>query len=327
MQYSLGVAIYPEDADNRTDLIKYADDAMYYIKEHGKNGYYFHNKSLKAKIENDMKMQQDLKKAFENNEFGFSMQPRINVYDINNICLETLLYWNHPVLGKLNSEYFIKQADEMALTIKLDEYILQKVCEKLNELKSKGFKNIKMAVNISNRHAVKKEFVDRLCAILNENNIEQGQIQLELTDTLDSKNIENYKVMFERLKNCGAEIVINNFEIKYDVMSVFKELQIDEVKLSSYYLAENSRLNSDILTTIVKLCKDLNYRVTITKIDEESELYNSIRTGVDNIQGNLIFKPMEGELIDTFLNEYVNYKARIDNIIITAKSTKRDLKK
>ena len=63
LEYSLGVSIFPEDATDRQTLIMYADDAMYYIKEHGKNNYYFHNKALKAKLENKNKMQKDLKTA------------------------------------------------------------------------------------------------------------------------------------------------------------------------------------------------------------------------------------------------------------------------
>ncbi len=323
LQYSLGVAIYPEDADNRQDLLTYADDAMYYIKEHGKNGYYFHNKSLKAKLENDTKMQADLKKAFENNEFNFSMQPRIDTKDINKICFEALLYWSHPVLGKLTSEYFIKQADEIALTIKLDQYILDKVCTKLEDLKQKGFKNIQMAVNISNRHMVKKEFIDKLCDILNKHNIEKGEIVIELTDTIEVSKIENYKVMFERLKTSGVEIVVNNLEVKYESLALFQDLQIDAIKLSSIYVAENSKFSVDILENIVKVCKNLNYNVIIGRIDEECELENSIRSGADSIQGNLIFKSMDEELVETFLNEYGNYKNRIENIIINAKNTKK----
>lgn len=323
LQYSLGVAIYPEDADNRQDLLTYADDAMYYIKEHGKNGYYFHNKSLKAKLENDTKMQNDLKKAFENNEFNFSMQPRINIKNIDKLCFEALLYWTHPVLGKLTSDYFIKQADEIALTIKLDQYVLDKVCEKLDELKQKGFKNIQMAVNISNRHVVKKEFVDKLCDILNRHNIEKGEIIIELTDAVEVSKVESYKVMFERLKNCGAEVVINNLEIKHNSLKLFQDLQIDAIKLSSIYVAENSKFSTDVLKNIVKLCKNLNYKVIIGQIDEECELENSIRSGADFIQGNLIFKSMNEDLVEAFLNEYANYKNRIENIIINNKNTKK----
>lgn len=79
LQYSLGISVFPEDAKTKTELIMYADDAMYYIKENGKNGYYFHNKSLKAKLDNKNKMEKDLKEAYDKNEFSISLQPRINL--------------------------------------------------------------------------------------------------------------------------------------------------------------------------------------------------------------------------------------------------------
>ncbi len=319
LEYSLGVAVYPEDADNRQDLVMYADDAMYYIKEHGKNGYYFHNKALKAKLENDTKMRTSLKEAFEKEQFDFSMQPRINVKDTNKICFESLLFWNHPVLGKINSEYFIKQADEMALSIKLDQYILKQVCIKINELKEKGINNIQMSVNISPKHAVKKDFIDKLCEILNEYNIEKGDIQFELTGTVDLKNIENYKTMFERLKSCGAEIVVNNFEIKHEYLTLFKDLKIDEIKLSSMYVEEDTNLPINTLADVIKLSNDLGYSTIVGHIENENELIQAINSGADKIQGNFIFKAMERDFVNTFISEYGNYKNRIENIIINAK--------
>ena len=174
LQYSLGISVFPEDADNKNDLIMYADDAMYYIKENGKNGYYFHNKTLKAKLDNKNKMEKDLKEAYDKKEFSISLQPRINLNDLDNICFEALLYWNHPVLGKLDSDYFIKQADEMGIIVKLDRYVLDAMCKKLNFLKKQGYKHIQMAVNISNRHFMKEDFVNELCKILSENNVKKN---------------------------------------------------------------------------------------------------------------------------------------------------------
>ena len=236
LEYSLGIAMYPEDAVNRKDLVMYADDAMYYIKSHGKNDYYFHNKALRAKLENDNRMQKDLKEAYEKGQFGIDLQPRININNTKQICFEALLYWNHPVLGKLPSSYFIKQADEMALTIKLDEYFLDLVCRELNYYKELGYNDIQMAMNISNRHASNKDFVDKLCKILNENMIEPGNIKIELTDNLEIEKIEDYKLLFEKLKECGADIIINNFELKYESLQLFNDLPIDEIKISSLFI-------------------------------------------------------------------------------------------
>lgn len=322
LEYSLGIAIYPEDAANRKDLIMYADDAMYYIKEHGKNDYYFHNKALRAKIENDNKMREDLKKAYENNEFGIDLQPRINVNNTKKICFEALLYWNHPVLGKLPSSYFIKQADEMALTIKLDEFFLDLVCKELNKYKELGFDNIQMAMNISNRHSSKKDFIDKLCEILNENMIEPGNIKIEITDNIDIDEIENYKVMFEKLKECGAEIIINNLELKYSCLKLYSDLPINEIKMSSAFLSKDSTFNFDLLKNIIQIGKDLNYKVNINCIEDEKELNYAIRYGADSIQGDFLFKKMDTSLAEEFVKEYDTYVNKLDGIIIKANSFK-----
>ena len=189
LQYSLGISVFPEDAKTKTELIMYADDAMYYIKENGKNGYYFHNKSLKAKLDNKNKMEKDLKEAYDKNEFSISLQPRINLNDMDNICFEALLYWNHPVLGKLDSDYFIKQADEMGIIVKLDRFVLENMCKKLTELKNNGYTNIQMAVNISTRHFMKDDFTNELCKILEKYNVSKGEVILELTNNIDLKKI------------------------------------------------------------------------------------------------------------------------------------------
>lgn len=322
LEYSLGVAMYPEDAANRKDLIMYADDAMYYIKEHGKNDYYFHNKVLRAKLENSNKMQTDLKLAYEKGEFGIDLQPRINLNNTKQICFEALLYWNHPVLGKLPSSYFIKQADEMALTIKLDEYFLDLVCKELNKYKELGFDDVKIAMNISNRHAGKKDFVNKLCEILNENMIEPGSIKIELTDNLDIEKIEDYKMMFEKLKECGSDIIINNLEIKYETLELYKDLPIDEIKINSYYVSKDSIFESSILENIISVGKKLDYKVIVNCIEEEKELNYAIINGADSIQGDFLFKKMDTELANKFVKEYETYVNKIDRIISKANKSK-----
>lgn len=322
LEYSLGIALYPEDAVNRKDLIMYADDAMYYIKEHGKNDYYFYNKALRAKVENDNKMQNDLKIAYEQGQFGIDLQPRINIDNTNEICFEALLYWNHPVLGKLPSSYFIKQADEIALTIKLDQYFLDLVCKELNKYKELGLDNIKMAMNISNRHASKRDFIDKLCEILNENMIEQGSIKIELTDTLETEKIEDYKLMFEKLKECGADIIINNIELKYEKLVLYKDLPIDEIKVGSHYISKNSTFNSEILKDIISLGKDLEYKVVVNCIEDEKSLIYAIRNGANSIQGDFLFKKMDTKLAIDFVKEYDSYVNKIDGIIVKANGLK-----
>jgi len=319
LQYSLGISVFPEDAKTKTELIMYADDAMYYIKENGKNGYYFHNKSLKAKLDNKNKMEKDLKEAYDKNEFSISLQPRINLNDMDNICFEALLYWNHPVLGKLDSDYFIKQADEMGIIVKLDRFVLENMCKKLTELKNNGYTNIQMAVNISTRHFMKDDFTNELCKILEKYNVSKGEVILELTNNIDLKKINMYSSMFEKLKKSGAKISINNFNIKYEDMILYNNLNIDEIKLYAKYMSKESDLNDNCLENVIKLSKDLEAEITICCIETKKQLEKAIKCGADKVQGFFLFNKMYDEYISDVIKKYDNLKEKVYKVISDVK--------
>lgn len=318
IEYSLGVVVSIEEKYSRKDLINYADNAMYYIKEHGGNDYYFHNESLKAKFENNTKMEKDLKQAYENNEFGIDLQPRINVNDTSKIGFEALLTWNHSVLGNLDAAYFISQAEIMGLTIKLDEYVLKTVCEKLIDFKDKGYNNVQIAVNISNKNAFKKEFIDTICNIISSYDLPENSLQIEMTGNLETSKLETYKVMFERLKEVGVDIIINNFEIRQESLELFAQLPIDEVKISSNVLSSDN-IDEKVFVDLINLSKDLGYKVIVGKINDDRKLVKAITSDADKLQGNFLFKKMDESLAEEVLANYGAYRLRIDEIIVNAK--------
>jgi|GEM_PF-2097323 len=315
LEYSLGVSIYPTDGITRDELMIYADDAMYHIKANGKNSYYFHNEALKAQLNNKKKMEIDLKAALKNGEFDIEFQPRINLNNLEDICLETMIFWNHPVLGKLNSEYFIKQAEEMSIVIALDEYVLRKACEKLDNLNLNGYKNVKMSINLSNTHAKRHEFGDRLYDILNEYKLNRGDIQIEFTNKINVKFLENYKYLIDKLKDAGALICISNLELKYESLKLFRELKIDEIKLNRGYISNNSSFNKNILNDIINVCKDLDYMTTVICIENEEELKYALNGTADKIQGNYLFKKIDNGSLEDFLINYPELQIGIENMI------------
>ena len=255
--------------------------------------------------------------AYENNEFGISLQPRINVGDTSKIGFEALLNWNHPVLGSLEAAYFINQAEIMGLTIKLDEYVLKTVCDKLVYFKEKGYENVQIAVNISNKNAF-KEFIDTICNIISSYDLPEGSLQIEITGNIETNKLETYKVMLERLKEIGVDIIISNFEIKQESMEIFKELPIDEVKISSSIISCDN-INERVFSDLIRLCKDLGYKVIVGRINDDKKLVSSISNGADKLQGNFLFKRMNEKLAEEVLANYGTYRLRIDEIIVNAK--------
>lgn len=304
LEYSLGISIFPDDTKDWVELMNFADAAMYHVKETGKNGYYFHNESLKAKLLNKAKMENDLKSAYENGEFNIDFQPRINVKDENEIWLEALLYWNHSTLGKLRAQYFLDNIESIGLIINVDEIVLEKTIDKLIELKSKGYSNVKIAMNLSLRHFMRTDFVDRLCKILERKNFDRGSLMIEITDLIDESKIEDYKIKMDKIKEYGVLISVNNLEVKYEIMSLFKKLPVDEVKVSAEYVEKSSIFNSSVLDDIVELGKDLYYDVTVVKIENDKELLRALNCNVDKIQGHYIYRPLDDHEVLDFVASY-----------------------
>ena len=311
LEYSLGIAIFPDDSKDGVELTNFADAAMYHVKETGKNGYYFHNESLKAKIGNKVKMENDLKSAYENNEFNIDFQPRINVKESDDIWFEALLYWNHPTLGKLRAQYFLSFIESIGLIINVDELVLEKSIDKLLELKNKGYNNVKIAMNMSLRHFMRTDFIERICSILSKRKFDNGSIMIEITDLIDEGKIESYKLKMDKLKEYGVKISVNNLDVKYEIMSLFKKLPVDEVKVSAEYVEKSSMFNSSVLSDIVELGKDLYYEVTVVKIENDRELERALSCKVDKVQGNYIYRPIDECELDDFLKEYSSIREKI----------------
>ena len=124
--------------------------------------------------------------------------------------------------------------------------------------------------------------------------------------------------MFERLKEIGVEIIINNLELKYESLEVLNSLPIDELKISSNYIVEDSKFKKEVFIDIIKLAHDLKYKVIVGRIDDDTKLVKTINSGADKIQGDFLFKKMEQELAEDVLNNYGTYRLRIDDIILNS---------
>lgn len=304
LEYSLGISMFPEDSQDSVELVNFADTAMYHIKESGKSNYYFHNSALKARADSKRRMENELKAAYHNNEFGIDYQPIAGITDTNKIWLETFLYWQHPMIGKLRAEYFIKYAESIGLVTLIDEFVIKDSISHLRELKVKGYDNVCIAMNLSLRHFQRKDFIDKICDVLESYRVEPGTLMFEITDRIDVEKIENYKVMFDRLKKYGVYISANNLELRYEIMDLLKRLGIDQIKISSEYLVSNSIFKPVVIQDIVRLAKDMEYKVLVNRVESEERLKQVLKSPVDYVQGEYIHSIMEKSEVEQYINNY-----------------------
>ena len=304
LEYSLGIACFPEDSQNANELINFADAAMYFVKESGKSNYYFHNEALKAQTENNRRMENELKSAYKNNEFGIDYQPRIDLVNAGRVWLEAFLFWKHPLIGKLSAAYFLKYAESTGLVISLDQYIIENSLEKIDKLSREGFNDVYIATNISLRHFQRKDFIEKICLILERGGKNSEHLMLQITGELDMGKIETYKAMFDKIKQYGVNLSINNFSVNYEQLDLLNRLNIDEIKISSEYLVSNSIFNKDVLKDIVILSKDLGYKILINKVSDEATFKEVVKYPVNCVQGNYIYPIISDDDVVDFLKDF-----------------------
>ena len=307
LEYSAGVSIFPNDAKTKEELITCADIALESAKDSGKNTVCFNSPLLMKKAENKYKMQQSIKKSFINGDFEVDFQPRFGLKEENKLWLVSFVYWNHPSLGKLKAEYFIKYIEELGLISKVDELTLAKTCAKLKYFHEEGIEDVNIAVNMSINQLKRKSFIDRICNILEEYEEFASRITLEINNLIDRSNLELYKDVLVKLKSKGIKIAINNFEIVYDGIAAIKSLPIDEIKLSCEFL-KNDLVNKDVLKYIVKIANALNYQTTLIGIELKSEYDFAKEVGVDKVQGNYISKVIDPENMLDNIKKYTKIK-------------------
>lgn len=310
LEYSLGIACFPEDSRDANEIVNFADAAMYHVKESGKSSYYFHNVALKAKTDNKRRMENELKAAYANKEFGIDYQPRLDVKSPKNIWLETFLYWNHPMIGKLKADYFMSYAETTGLIIGLDQYVIEDSISKLEKFRRNGFDNVCIAINVSIRHFQRHDFIDKLCSIIEKNRVKEGTLMFQITDSIDTTKIEEYKVMFEKLKKLGVRISINNICIRYEELDLLNRLQIDEIKINSEFLVSNSIFKKSVLKHIIHFCKDLGYEILVTKISDENTLQEVLKYPINRVQGLYIYPIIENDKIEDFLKSYTQSRTK-----------------
>ena len=122
-------------------------------------------------------------------------------------------------------------------------------------------------------------------------------------------------MLFEKLKECGAKIIINNYQIKYENIKLLKDLDIDYIRLSSKYVSNEMTNGENIFDNLVELSKQLGYRIIINTVENEQELRKAIKNKADYVVGNILFKKMESDVVEEFLEQYKNYVNKIDGLI------------
>lgn len=291
---SIGIAVYPNDGNTVSELIKNADFAMYRAKGAGKNQFHFFEKSIAEKYVNYYQLKSDVEEAIEKDQFEIFYQPQVSLGDTQRHKFEALIRWHHPERGYIPPDTFISLCEDTGLITTVGEIVFRKVCAFIQFCRDKKQLSICVAVNLSVQQLKQPNLIELFNQIMEEYQVTPEEIELEVTETSVMENIELAKEMLGKFKQNGITISIDDFGTGYSSLSYLAKLPIDIIKIDRAFIQNlpSSKENSEICSAMISLSHALGKKVVAEGVETEQELEFLKHIHCDTAQGYLFSKPL-----------------------------------
>ena len=294
---SVGISLYPDHALVPTDLLKFADTAMYQAKAEGRNTYQIYSETMDAEARQRAAIIAALRRALDRGEFRLVYQPRMALADGRITGVEALLRWNSAELGEIAPTVFIPLAEESGLIVPIGEWVLGEACRQLKAWRQQGQNDLRVGVNVSVLQLLRGNLVAYLKRLLEVTELPANRIELELTESMVMQNAEQTTAVLNELRKLGISLAIDDFGTGYSSLVYLKRLPIDTLKIDKEFIDDLTRDADDeaITSTIVTMGHSLGLNVIAEGVESEDQLEFLRQQGCDEIQGHWLSRPIDGE--------------------------------
>ena len=303
---SIGIVVIPVDDTEVEGLFMKSDAAMFHAKELGKGQFSFYSKEIQKKNKEFVIMENKLREALNHNEFSLFLQPKVLIE--NNkpriIGAEALIRLTPKEESIIFPDRFIKIAEDTGLIIPIGKWIIEDACKKIFLLKKQNI-NTNIAINVSVRQLENFDIVSILKHAIERNNISPWDLEIEITESAFSKNIEKVIEILIQIRNLGIKIGIDDFGTGYSSLSSLLKLPIDYLKIDKSFIDRlGEKDEKELVSSIIAISKNLNLGIVAEGVETKNQIdllskYNSIV-----IQGYYFSKPLNFE---DFIHFYKNF--------------------
>ncbi|MEM6838208.1 MAG: EAL domain-containing protein [Cyanobacteria bacterium P01_C01_bin.120] len=294
MTASIGIAMFPDDSEEISVLLRQADAALDWAKAQKSNSYRFYRFDLPVVSGDELQLETWLRYALERDEFEVWYQPK---YSLEQECIvgaEALIRWQHPEAGYISPGRFIPLAEETGLILPIGDWVMKTVCSQTADWLHSGQSKVAIAVNLSSVQLNQTRLAQRLQDILTMTELPPAQLELEVTETALMKDVESAIALMHELKALGVKIAIDDFGTGYASLAYLRQMPLDILKIDVSFVhnIHENQTNQAILKNIIAMAHDLGLKVVAEGIEVAAEMHTLKSFGCDLIQGYWVGPPM-----------------------------------
>ena len=297
VSFSIGIALFPQDGASMEVLIKNADMAMYHTKSHGKNGYEFFSDNMKGLFQQQLSMENSIRRALDGNQFELFYQPQMEVSS-GGICgMEALLRWHHPERGLLLPDDFIPLSEESQLIIRIGNWVLEAACRELRKWIKAGLDDIILAVNISAAQLEQQGFVDGILEKLKRYGVPGNRLELEITENVLMHDMDKAVSKLRKLAAHGVRVAVDDFGVGYSSLGYLKSLPLNTLKIDRSFISEirSSQDRNSIVTAIIAMARELNLEIVAEGVENQGQMDYLRALSCCKAQGYLLGYPVSAK--------------------------------
>ncbi|MBU4440603.1 MAG: EAL domain-containing protein [Acetobacterium sp.] len=299
---SIGVSLYPSDANHYAKLLKTAASALNNVKANKGRRFEFYDKEINNLSIQKYEIQNKLRNALTNNEFILYYQPQVDMFTNQIIGLEALIRWNSPT-GLIPPNNFIAIAEESGLIIPIGEWVLLNACQFGKKLQSLGYV-IPIAVNLSMLQ-FKSDYICELTqSLLTRTNLPPEHLELEITEGILMDNEDECESILRQFHDMGIQISIDDFGTGYSSLSYLKKFAVDKIKIDRSFIKGIPHFdNGTIAKVIIELAGNFNLQVIAEGVETKDQIEFLLKNNCHIAQGFHYARPLDENELLTFMEK------------------------
>jgi diguanylate cyclase (GGDEF)-like protein len=291
---SIGICTYPEDGLDEQTLTKNADIAMYQAKAEGKNNFQFYSEKLNANSLERLTLESSLRRALERNEFLLHYQAKRDIASGKITGMEALLRWQHPDLGIVAPMRFIPIAEETGLIIPIGKWVLKTVCLQSVAWRNQGLPPLSVAVNLTPRQFCDEQLLADVTSIIAETGMDPHLLEIEITESLMIRDVENTLRILTGLKALGLRIAADDFGSGYSSLAMLQRFPLDTIKIDRSLTRDILGTSEDtgLADAIIAMGKSLSLTVVAQGVETKEQAEHLRLHACDELQGFYFKRPL-----------------------------------